>query len=661
MKTENGRTVDEMDDQGTFGKVLEKRISRKSLIAGAAAAVPLMVLGKSIASAAVVGAPGSAPAKQVVGGGLGSSATTVTPGTGLSFTPITLNTLDRLTVAEGYEAKVLISWGDPIFQGAPKYGGLFSPWTADHQRRQFGYNADFIGFLPLPVTQRRSDWGLLCVNHEYTNPEMMFLRYDAANPTKEQVDIELASHGMSVVEIKKIQARGWTYSQSSGYNRRIDGETPMVLTGPAAGNSLLKTSADPTGTRVNGMLNNCAGGVTPWGTVLTAEENFNQYFGNLNGLPESDSRKRQHQRYGLPAAASERKWERFYNRFDIAKEPNEPFRFGWIVEIDPYDPNFVPKKRTALGRTKHEGGETAIAKDGRVVVYVGDDERFDYVYKFVTAGKFNPDNRAANFNLLDAGTLYVAKYNPDGSGQWIPMVFGQGPLTAANGFASQGDVCILTRQAADLLGATKMDRPEDIQLNPVNGKVYAVFTNNTNRGAANQPAPDPANPRASNAHGHIIEMTEAGNDPAATTFRWEILMLCGDPNVAAQGAKYGDGEPSTISPVSAPDNICFDNAGNLWIATDGQINTFRMNDGVYAVALEGPERAVPKMFFSGVPGGEICGPAFTPDNQTFLCAIQHPGEGGHPNAPLSSWPEGSQPTRPAVVIVTKKNGGVIGS
>jgi secreted PhoX family phosphatase len=422
----------------------------------------------------------------------------------------------------------------------------------------------------------------------------------------------------------------------------------------------MQTSADPTGRRVFGMLNNCAGGITPWGTWVTCEENFHGYF--WGALAADHPEARNHKRTGTPG--NWYAWGKWHDRFDIAKEPNEANRFGWIVEIDPFDPASTPKKRTALGRFKHEGAFVLVSADNRVVVYTGDDERFDYVYRFVSAGRYDPANPAANRDLLDAGTLAVARYNADGTLDWLPLVHGEGPLTAANGFASQADVLIETRRAADLLGATKMDRPEDIDANPQTHKVYLMLTNNTRRKADQV---DPANPRADNAFGHIIEMTPPDADHAAARFRWEVLVRCGDPAVAAVGATF-NAATTRDGWFGMPDNCAIDNMGRLWIATDGNsAKATGRADGVWALETEGALRGTGKLFFRCPVGAELCGPAFTPDDETFFVAVQHPGESEDERAPATfetpstRWPDfqPGMPPRPSILAITRRGGGKI--
>ncbi len=509
------------------------------------------------------------------------------------------------------------------------------------------------------------------MNHEYTNEHLMFPgivqivdgKPQVAPATKERVDIEMAAHGGTIVEIRK-DGRKWQVVKDSPYNRRITADTEMEITGPAAGSPRLQTNADPTGKRVLGTINNCAGGVTPWGTYILAEENFHGYFGGE--LPADHPEAVNYKRVGVPQGTYD--WSNYYDRFDVSKEPNEANRFGWIVEVDPFDANAVPKKRTALGRFKHEGAESIVAADGRVVFYLGDDERFDYVYKFVTAGTYDPDDRAANMDLLDEGTLYVAKFGEDGRMQWLPLVHGEGPLTAENGFQSQADVVIEARRAGDLLGATKMDRPEDVEPNGKTGKVYVMLTNNSRR---KDDQVDAANPRAANAFGHIIEIAEEGGDFTATEGAWEVLLKCGDPSVAEVGASF-----STATTANGwfgmPDYCAVDAEGRLWVSTDGNSpKATGRTDGLWAVDTEGEARATSKLFYRVPVGAEMCGPLLTEDMETMFLAVQHPAHGGEdwegfgrPSyyEDLSTrWPDfrDDMPTRPSVVVITRQGGGKI--
>ena len=666
MSTKNGKpkqdAVQAIAKRGnSFAQVMERRLSRRGLLKGVATA------SAALAAASVVGKVDAAMAADSPVAPLSSANTAAARPvleTKAEIGFLSVNA-DAPLVPAGYKVETLVRWGDPISKGAP----AFDPekQTAKAQEQQFGYNCDFVGFMPLPdYASAASDHALLVVNHEYTNPELMFAGYnlEEPEPTQDQVDVEIAAHGVSVVEIKRDAQGKWAVVADGAINRRLTGATLMTITGPAAGHNLLKTSADTTGAKVNGTLNNCSGGKTPWGTVLTAEENFHQYFANGSGLKD-EAIKAVHARYTLPEEASERRWENFYDRFDLSKEPNEPFRFGWMVEFDPYDPKSVPLKRTALGRFKHEAATVAPVTAGKkVVIYSGDDERFEYVYKFVTAGVYNDQDRAANMKLLDEGTLYVAKFNDDGTGEWLPLAQGESPLTAENGFETQGDVVIKARLASDLLGATTMDRPEDVEVNPVNKKVYMVMTKNDRRldvGEAKETEKpenqeiNAANPRPVNKDGHIIEVTEDKDDYTATKFTWDIFLLCGHPS--DETAKFGDEqfERGVVSPISSPDNIIFDLDGNLWIATDGQPSAIGANDGFFICPVAGPERGKVQQFFSSVPGSEVCGPEFTPDNTTLFLAIQHPGEGGTFDRPLSYWPDYKIPTRPSVVVVQAEN------
>ena len=605
-------------------------------------------------------------------GGTLTSRVALAGGSSFGFESVPHTIADDMQVAPGYTAQVLIRWGDPVLPGAPAFDPMNQ--TADAQARQFGYNNDFVGYFPLPRGSDSSEHGLLHVNHEYTGPQLMFPGWtkegadaDAigeaslAAQTPEQSAIEMMAHGGAVIEIIKENGR-WRVVEDSQYARRITPETEMTLSGPAAGHELLKTSADPTGTKVLGTVNNCAGGKTPWGTVLMAEENFNGYFGGT--APETGPLAETYKRYGIPDGWNP--WYKTVERFDVAKEPNEPHRFGWMVEYDPYDPASVPVKRTALGRLKHEGATTIVNKDGRLVVYTGDDERFDYLYKYVSNGTYDQSAGTANGALFDDGTLYVAKFDDDKC-TWLPLVQGEGPLTAENGFPSQAEVLIFTRKAADLVGATPMDRPEDVEPNPVNGRVYVALTNNSRRKAEQVDGP---NPRAENAHGQIVELVPPGEgadaDHAATEFGWNMLLLAGDPAKEGSGAMYGEGSEAWFS---SPDNVAIDPAGRLWISTDQGDAQAKNNipDGMYCCDVEGAGRAVVKFFFACPRGAEMCGPEFTPDGRTLFVAPQHPGEladfASTFEKPASRWPDfqDGMPPRPSVVVITKDDGGPVGS
>jgi secreted PhoX family phosphatase len=648
-------------DLPTLGDVIAARFGRRDLLKGALGVTAIMALPGMAAAAAAQGA--AAPA----------STTTAAPAPAerFVFPEVPAGVDERHHVAEGYDADVLIRWGDPVLPGAPPFDPMKQ--SAAAQRLQFGYNNDYLGYIPMPGAENPARHGLLVVNHEYTNEELMFPglgRQDLRSVgftgmTPELVDIEMAAHGGAVLEIRRGDDGKWRVVDGSRHARRIDASTPMDIAGPAAGHPRLQTSVDPSGRRVLGTINNCAGGVTPWGTWLTCEENFHGYFAGT--LPENHPEARSHARVGVPGNWVG--WGRFHERFDVGREPNEANRFGWVVEIDPFDPASTPKKRTALGRFKHEGAYVLVNRDGRVVVYTGDDEVFERVYRFVTARPFVPGDAAANRDLLDAGTLSVARYNTDGTVDWLPLVHGEGPLTVENGFHSQADVVIEARRAADLLGATRMDRPEDVEADPRTGKVYVMLTNNTKRKPDDT---DAANPRGPNPFGHIVEMTPPDGDHAAARYTWDILVRCGDPAIAAVGATF---HPATSRDgwFGMPDNCAVDHLGRLWIATDG--NSARRTgraDGVWGLETEGPLRGAAKLFYRCPVGAEMCGPVFGPDDETLFVAVQHPGESDEsdPNAPAATfeapatrWPDflPTMPPRPSVVAITRRGGGKIGT
>ncbi|MGD9614884.1 MAG: PhoX family phosphatase [Alphaproteobacteria bacterium] len=640
-------------DNPTLGDIIARRVARRDLLKGLLAT----------AATAAIAPPVFAGSEEIPV---------------FNFDEIAHGIDETHHVAAGHRVDILLRWGDPIVAGAPEFDPLRQ--TAAAQSKQFGYNNDYVGFAPIDDNR-----GLLCVNHEYTAPEVMFpgikqrqraKDVNFAAMTRELVEIEMAAHGCSIVEIEKGADGRWSWVPGSRYNRRVTAlDTEMRVGGPASGHKRLWSSADPAGNKIIGMVSNCAGGMTPWGTYLSGEENFDFYFEGMP--PEGHPETANHKRYDLPGGMYA--WGRYHDRFDLAKEPNEPNRFGWIVEIDPFDPAAAPVKRTALGRFKHEGAETALTRDGRVAVYSGDDERFEYVYKFVTEGRFEPADRAANRDLLDHGTLYAAKFNPDGSGEWLPLVHGAEALTAANGFNDQGDVAIEARRAADLLGATRMDRPEDIEPNPITGKVYVNLTNNAlrqeNSDKPGEPGPDPANPRARNIWGHIIEITNAGDDHAATRFVWDVLVRCGDPGDPAVQATWNPGT-SENGWFACPDNMVIDRRGRLWVGTDQGSAWSKASgcaDGVWALATEGPARGTGRMFFRAPVGAEVCGMRFLPGDTAMTIAVQHPGIDGVKDwkpfgrestfdDPATRWPDfkDGMPPRPSVLIVTREDGGKIG-
>lgn len=656
--------VPNTSDNEYFGDMVQKAISRRGLLGTAAAA--LVVGTGAVASPAAATTQAAAP---VVTAGrrppAGNELKIDTPeyGRPVGFKAVIGNSVDSVVAPNGYDWSVTMAWGDPVEEGAPDFD--FDNQTVEAQMAQFGYNCDFVAVLPLDRNLNRA---LLCVNHEYTNENLMFHGWtDVASATEEQLRIAMAAHGFSVVEIERVDDTGeWKPTRRRRNNRRLHPWSEFELVGPAAGSDLLKTSDDSTGTTVLGTLNNCAGGVTPWGTVLSGEENFHQYFGATSDITDATTRER-FGRYGIrTSAGTSRGWERVEDRFDVAAEPNEPNRFGWVVEIDPYDRTSTPRKLTALGRFKHEGATINIARDGRAVAYMGDDERYDYIYKFVSKKKYKPGNnkrfRDHNKTLLDEGDLYVARFtgnspefpdNPpadglfDGTGEWIPLI--ENGESKVDGM-SVDEVLVFTRLAADKVSPTKMDRPEDIEPHPVTGTVYVALTNNTRRTPAEV---DEANPRPDNRYGHVISIDEDNGDAAARSFTWKIVILCGDPE---DPDTYYDGfDKSQVSTISCPDNVAFDPAGRLWISTDGMAGTVGMNDGMFVMPIEGEDRGHLRRFLSLPVGSECCGPTITEDGRTALVAVQHPGEVGGATTEnrMSTFPYGNQP-RPSVVSVWRK-------
>jgi hypothetical protein len=617
--------------------------------------------GLAAAALAFVGLPGTPRAR--------ASARTI-PG----FRPLPPSRDDAVHVPAGYTAQVLFAWGDPVSDG-PAFAQDASG-SAEDQARQAGMHHDGMHYFPLPTSVGERNRGLLCVNHEYADDGL--LHTDGMRDwSAEKVRKSQAAHGVSVIEVAQRADGQWLVVRPSRFARRITAYTPMRIAGPAAGHAWLRTEADPQGTRVLGTLNNCANGTTPWGTYLTCEENFQHYF------VQRDAPSAALQRYGIGAKGAGYRWEEFDARFDVQRNPNEPNRFGWVVEIDPFDRDSVPVKRTALGRFSHECAVHALASDRRVVIYSGDDQRNEYIYKFVSRGAYDPARPERNRELLDHGTLYVARFDADGSGRWLELRAGRNGLTPENGFAGQAEVLIHARQAADRAGATMMDRPEWITVHPRTGEVYCSLTNNTRRGSSPpstnaadgttaagsaRPPVDAANPRADNVYGHIVRWREAAGDAAATQFEWDLFLLCGDPaqaDPARRGNIRGDG-------FGSPDGLWIDPDERMWIATD--VSPGALNKGDYAnlgnnqLLCADPVTREVRRFLTGPRGCEVTGLTQSADRRTLFVNIQHPGETpgersdpANPQA-VSAWPDGAAGGRPrsATLAIRRADGGPLG-
>ncbi len=642
MSHDNDDSICNSSNNETFQEVVNQRVSRRNFIGGGLAAAGFVSMGG--VGALLNAMPSLNGHRQPL----------------LGFEAIPVSSADTVIVPNGYTAKVLIAWGDPVSDG-PAFLPDASNTAAD-QAQQWGMHNDGVVYFPIQGSQR----GLLVQNNEYMDDVLLFpdgtANWSAAKTAK-----ALAAHGVSIIEIEQHvgarqekggrRPREWSVVRPSKYARRITGSTRINIAGPAAGDPRLVTSADPTGRSVFGTLNNCAMGYTPWGTYLACEENFNGYF-RTTGTPAAGTLEA---RYGLNSAGAGYLLHTTDSRFSVASEPNEPNRFGWVVEIDPFKPNSTPVKHTALGRLKHEGAWVQEAKHGRIVVYMGDDEVFEYIYRYVSNLPWREAIRKG-LSPLDDGVLYVAKFNADGTGNWLPLTPGNPAL--ANWTIS--DILINTRGAADAVGATKMDRPEWIDTFPNELTAIATLTNNSRRGTGTNPATDTANPRTPNTYGHVIrwyykhDWTEPG-------FKWDIFALCGDPDVASHGStivgdKYG-----------SPDGIYVAPSGRLWIQTDVSGST--INSGAYAgfgnnqMLCANPQTGETRRFLVGPSVAEITGVFTTPDERTMFVGIQHPGEApsgvNDPADPkrFSSWPDGPTGGRPrsACIVITKDDGGPIGS
>ena len=598
---------------------------------------------------------------------------------------------DQVVVPEGYSVQVLSPEGTPLAAPYPPYiPGDFN--SGADRESQAGAHHDGMHFFPLFRGARGNESGILCRNYEnidqaFLHPNGFSRDVDGSRPVEDEVRKEVASHGVGVFEIEKRRDGKWRTARSK-FNRRITPQTPMEIAGPARGSDLLKTKYSPKGIRTRGTVNNCANGYTPWDTFLTCEENWAGYFFNAatTGLP------REHARFGVPTSAAstygwgtrpEDKYVRFnatpstddYYDVQAAKQDyrNEPNTYGWVVEIDPFDPKSTPKKRTALGRFGHEGAWVAPVKIGKpIVVYMGDDARGEYMYKFVSKKPYAPWE-ARGDHYLDEGTLYVARFNDDGTGAWIALTFGKNGLTPANGFKSQADILVNTRTAADYVLATRMDRPEWADVDERTGYVYLTLTNNTVRGTTTTQPVDAANPRAGNQDGHIIRWREKHGNYWATEFTWDIFVFGGPTleTIASLGAVAPyNGNPAYAAQVfpgtdrqaylsddatfNSPDGLWIDyQTGLVWIQTDGYSNDSR-GFGNQQMLAANPDTGVVKRFLVGPIGCELTGVTTTPDHRTMFVNIQHPA---------GQWPNINGETRPrsATLVITKDDGGVIGT
>ncbi|MDL0432173.1 PhoX family phosphatase [Marinobacter sp. TBZ242] len=654
-------------DNTSFAHVLQARMQRRTLMKGSVGAALAGVMGMGLA--------GCSDSDNDDNGSAGGSAQSDTE---LGFKPVAVSNENRVVVPEGYSAQTFVPWGTPITGDYPEYRPDGTNTGAD-QENQVGMHHDGLHFFP--IDQRAggnsSTEGLLVMNHEYINQSALH----ANGPTKavdnggvrpvDEVRKEVAAHGVSVIHIKRDSNGTWDVVFGSPFNRRITGNTEMDIRGPARGYSKLVTVYSPTGTETRGTLNNCAMGPTPWGTYLTAEENWHGYFATADA-----QRPREYERHGVNDN-SRYDWELAdtdadeYMRFNVstmgasAAEDyrNEANTYGYMVEIDPFTPESKPQKRTALGRFGHEGVIFAPAKEGEpVVCYSGDDSRFEYIYKFVSSKSYHA--ATAGGYLLDEGTLYVARFNDDGSGDWLALDLkdaefaskvsaAQGTMVGDiqfDGFENQADVLVNTRLAADIAGATTMDRPEWGAIDPKTGDVYFTLTNNSNRGKEGYDDVNAANPIVENATGHIIRWTEAGSDHTATSFDWDIFVFAGE-----QGTEtVVDGEAvitlDDTNIFNSPDGLWFDYNGRLWIQTDGSWAPPYENNMMLAA---NPVTREIKRFFVGPQNCEVTGVVTTPDVKTMFVNIQHP---------RGNWPDPSEDRpRDATVIVTRDDGGVVGA
>ncbi|MCF2905320.1 PhoX family phosphatase [Octadecabacter sp. CECT 8868] len=615
-----------------FDDVVEKAISRRGFLGGA------LAFGSGAA---------------VMGTGLLSGTSAQAQQTSrFAFTQLAPQTDGTVHVPEGYTWDILARWGDPLFSDAPAFDQATGIPT-EGSDRVFGENTDGMELFLV------GDKELLVVNSEYVNGGINLPAEQEGKPVSTDDVIRLQNfQGVTVMEVAETDA-GWDVVVDSPYNRRIHHRTPMQIDGPAAGHDLMKTSADPTGATSLGTFNNCGSGRTPWGTYLTCEENFNGYFGTTEELSLEETTAAGFARYGVntDVDAGRYNYHGFDARFDLSKEPNEPHRAGYIVEIDPADPTSTPVKRTALGRFKHENAASVVAPDGRVVVYMGDDERGEYMYKWVSRHVYTPGGDTST--LLTEGQLYVAKFNDDMTGTWIA-------LTPEDTGMSEAEIAIFTRIAATQVSATTMDRPEWIAVNPTAIEAYCCLTNNSRRGATNDDgslrtnaAGEPMttnapNPRELNKYGQILRWRPHNGDHAAATFEWDLYVMAGNPDVYSDGLYAGTANINAGNMFNSPDGMVIDSTGLIWIQTDGDDD----NEGDFLgmgnnqMLAGDPVTGEIRRFLTGPNGSEVTGLTWSADRRTMFVGIQHPA------APFPDG-EGTLP-RSSIVTVKRADNALVG-
>ena len=561
-----------------------------------------------------------------------------------NFTKVDCNNNDTVTLPEQYNWSVVSKWGDPMWSDVEEFNQT-SCGSHESQLKSVGDNNDG---MELFITLDNKT--LLAVNNEYTNHKIIFSNRKSLLPeNKEDILKGMYAHGVSIFEIKNSNNQ-WNLVKDSKYNRRITPFTKMEITGPAKGHSLMKTKEDKDGIYAKGTWNNCGSGKTPWGTYLTCEENFNKYFSSSDKNFKSTN---ELNRYGIRTREIGLNWAKADSRFDLSKEVNEPNKVGYVVEIDPLNPNSTPKKHTALGRFKHENAELVISKDGKIVVYMGDDERGEYLYKYVSNESINKVKDKST--LLSNGNLYVAKFNDNFTGEWLLLD------TQTTGLSSKAEVCIFTRLAASKVGATTMDRPEWIASNPKKNEVCCCLTNNKNRGiktnkGGDKVDVDKVNPRKNNKYGQIVRWKPRDNNHSSVYFEWDLFVIAGNPNVhddKNRGSKNIDKE----NMFNSPDGLKFDKYGRLWIQTDGNYSNSGDFKGMgnNQMLIADTNTGKIKRFMVGPKECEVTGLTFAPDYKTVFVGIQHPGERLGSNFPDN----GNNKPRSCIIAIQKKDGSEI--